>query len=173
MLARMQSNQNNMQEANNPASPHHSPMQGRSNKSPPVRHDSVQKLSTQASSIQALQGSRATGRQARAAQAQAQQVQRMVAATTAEAPPPPPMARHNSVAATPDSIRKERDRLLKEKAQWVQHAQTQNAILVKLLHDARAGKALLQAEVSWEEEEGEEEEHHHRRLTHGAHRWTP
>jgi hypothetical protein len=66
---------------------------------------------------------------------------------TAQSMPQRNFERHNSVAATPDAIRKERDRLLKEKAQWGEHVKLENNILMQLLHDTRLGKALLQMEM--------------------------
>ena len=46
-----------------------------------------------------------------------------------------------------EKIRLERDRLLKEKFQWLNHVKSENTMLMQLLHDVRIGKETIQQEA--------------------------
>ena len=94
-------------------------------------------LASHQSEIARLQDKKALDRTAAAAAAKAvQSASAATSALNAAATPPLPadrgFNRSNSVAATPDAIRKERDRLLKEKAQWGEHVKRENAILMQV-----------------------------------------
>ena len=57
---------------------------------------------------------------------------------------------------TPVSIRKDRDRLLKEKELWLVHVKKENDTLMSLLQDVRKGKAKIQEEMDKVAEERNE-----------------
>lgn len=48
---------------------------------------------------------------------------------------------------TPESIKRDRDRLLKEKQQWLTHVKKETDTLMSLLHDVRLGKNRVQVQM--------------------------